>query len=165
MYPIRVRPNSEPEQSRPETAVNSQRKITSCDCCYYDQETAVNSEPKSKRARYEPDQEIKYIFFDERLKSFKNWPVEKKQKPFELADAGFYYSGEDDRVICFSCNGSLLSWVENDEPWTQHAFYYPWCSFILRNQRLGPQKTYTMLRRSNNRVLKSQTQSKNNDEW
>jgi hypothetical protein len=47
-----------------------------------------------------------------------------KQRPQELSDAGFYYSGKGDRVCCFSCGGGLKDWEEGDNPWEQHAISY-----------------------------------------
>lgn len=36
-----------------------------------------------------------------RLTTFRNWPRNRKQTPAALAEAGFYYGGEDDRVCIF----------------------------------------------------------------
>lgn len=65
-----------------------------------------------------------------RLLSFENWPVGIKQRPKELAEAGFFYTGQGDRVVCFSCNGGLYHWEEQDVPWEQHAKWYSDCDYV-----------------------------------
>lgn len=58
-----------------------------------------------------------------RLQSFADWPRSLKQKPAELAEAGFYYKGCGDSVVCFSCLAGLKDWEEEDDPWEQHALW------------------------------------------
>ena len=41
--------------------------------------------------------------------------------PSELADAGFYYTGQADRVKCFQCGLILHSWEPMGLPWHAHA--------------------------------------------
>lgn len=65
-----------------------------------------------------------------RLKSFEKWPTTLKQTPEALSDAGFFYSQERDRVICFYCGGSLSDWDENDDPWEQHAKWFSKCRYV-----------------------------------
>ncbi|XP_063700335.1 death-associated inhibitor of apoptosis 1-like [Culicoides brevitarsis] len=65
-----------------------------------------------------------------RLISFEDWPKTMKQKPKELAEAGFYYTGKGDRVACFSCGGGLKDWEEMDVPWEQHAMWYSKCEYL-----------------------------------
>ncbi|XP_055308585.1 death-associated inhibitor of apoptosis 1-like, partial [Sitodiplosis mosellana] len=65
-----------------------------------------------------------YAVETRRLRSFKDWPKALKQKPEQMADAGFFYTKMSDRVICFSCGGALKEWEDNDDPWEQHALYY-----------------------------------------
>jgi baculoviral IAP repeat-containing protein 7/8 len=65
-----------------------------------------------------------------RLISFEDWPKGLKQKPSELAEAGFFYSGKGDRVACFSCGGGLKDWEDVDIPWEQHALWYRDCQFL-----------------------------------
>ena len=77
--------------------------------------------------------------YQERLKTFKQlmWPVGLKQKPNMLAEAGFFYTGASDRVICFYCNGGLQNWEPRDFPFEEHAKYYPDCGFL--NLTMSPQ--------------------------
>lgn len=55
-----------------------------------------------------------------RMRSFKSWPPGLKQKPEELCDAGFFYSGKSDCVVCFSCGVFVGKWDANDNPWVEH---------------------------------------------
>ncbi|CRK95837.1 CLUMA_CG009286, isoform A [Clunio marinus] len=65
-----------------------------------------------------------------RLESYEDWPKTMRQKPQQLSDAGFYYTGKGDRVCCFSCGGGLKDWEENDDPWEQHAMWYGKCEYL-----------------------------------
>ena len=50
----------------------------------------------------------------------------------ELAEAGFYYTGESDRVHCFWCSLALDCWDPDDDPWRKHARFSPLCPWLLR---------------------------------
>ncbi|XP_045887027.1 E3 ubiquitin-protein ligase XIAP isoform X2 [Micropterus dolomieu] len=67
--------------------------------------------------------------FEERLGSFAGvqHPVDHER----LARAGFYSQGNGDQVLCFRCGGGLKSWQPEEDPWEEHAKYYPGCSFLL----------------------------------
>ncbi|EDW18028.1 death-associated inhibitor of apoptosis 1 [Drosophila mojavensis] len=71
-----------------------------------------------------------YAIESARLRSFEDWPRNMKQKPQQLAEAGFFYTGVGDRVRCFSCGGGLKDWDDNDEPWEQHALWLGQCRFV-----------------------------------
>ncbi|TDG50392.1 hypothetical protein AWZ03_003297 [Drosophila navojoa] len=71
-----------------------------------------------------------YAIESARLRSFEDWPRNMKQKPQQLAEAGFFYTGVGDRVRCFSCGGGLKDWDDNDEPWEQHALWLGQCRFL-----------------------------------
>lgn len=74
----------------------------------------------------------KYQSYDARLKSFDYWPISMRQTKEEMADAGFYYSGRGDGVLCYHCLGGLMNWESNDDPWIQHAKWFGSnCYFIL----------------------------------
>ncbi|NXO60442.1 BIRC1 protein, partial [Aramus guarauna] len=72
------------------------------------------------------------IFEDEgvRLDSFKTWPAEAHVEATALAKAGFFYTGEGDRVQCFNCAGCLKDWEEGEDPVKEHAKWFPDCQFI-----------------------------------
>ena len=37
-------------------------------------------------------------------------------------------------MICFSCRGGLKDWEKNDDPWLEHAVWYPGCEFLLNEK-------------------------------
>jgi len=65
-----------------------------------------------------------------RILSLEDWPKAIKQKPNELTEAGFFYSGKGDKVLCFSCGGGLKDWEVLDIPWEQHALWYQNCQYL-----------------------------------
>lgn len=40
------------------------------------------------------------------------------------------FVGVGDQVRCFHCDGGLRHWDPDDDPWTEHARWFPSCSFI-----------------------------------
>jgi hypothetical protein len=54
----------------------------------------------------------------------------------ELSEAGFYYTGVDDLVKCFHCNGGLQDWKANDNALLLHNKYYPNCNYSNLKKRL-----------------------------
>lgn len=72
----------------------------------------------------------KYSTLDARVRTFENWPIPQIQKPEILAEAGFYFTRPDDQVRCFHCNGGLRSWQKEDDPWFEHAKWFPQCNFV-----------------------------------
>lgn len=89
------------------------------------QQPAPFALPQQKRPEY-PN----YAIEAKRLESYEDWPKFMKQKPKELSDAGFFYTGKSDRVKCFSCGGGLKDWEAEDEPWEQHAMWYSNCEYL-----------------------------------
>ena len=66
-----------------------------------------------------------------RLESFKSsWPTNLTQTPENLSSAGFFYDGYSDNVKCFFCDGGLCNWESEDDPWTEHARWFPNCGFL-----------------------------------
>ncbi|XP_063534719.1 death-associated inhibitor of apoptosis 2 [Cydia strobilella] len=65
-----------------------------------------------------------------RLATFAEWPRGRPQGPDTLAEAGFFYTGQDDQVCCFYCDGGLGKWEASDEPWAEHARWFPGCGFV-----------------------------------
>lgn len=68
--------------------------------------------------------------FDCRLQTFARWPRDNHLTPESLASAGFFYVGTEDQVRCFHCDGGLLKWTAEDEPWGEHARWFPECHFV-----------------------------------
>ncbi|XP_078531418.1 baculoviral IAP repeat-containing protein 1-like [Lissotriton helveticus] len=67
---------------------------------------------------------------EERLHSFKGWPFYARTDPAALASAGFFFTDFKDTVQCFSCVGCLGNWEEDDDPWKEHAKWFPECTFL-----------------------------------
>ena len=66
-----------------------------------------------------------------RLESFTGkWPSDLPQTAQIMSSAGFFFAGYLDNVKCFFCNGGLCNWETNDEPWTEHARWFPNCGFL-----------------------------------
>ena len=57
-------------------------------------------------------------------------------QPKELADTGFYFLGSRDRTKCFYCGSGLHNWESTDDPWYEHAKWYPTCEYLLRKKGL-----------------------------
>uniref|UniRef100_A0A8C6ZIS9 RING-type E3 ubiquitin transferase n=1 Tax=Nothoprocta perdicaria TaxID=30464 RepID=A0A8C6ZIS9_NOTPE len=69
-----------------------------------------------------------------RLSTFESWPQYTEVHPQQLARAGFFYTGQGDMVRCFYCDGSVRNWEFGDDPWREHAKWYPRCEFLLRSK-------------------------------
>ncbi|KAH3795411.1 hypothetical protein DPMN_148961 [Dreissena polymorpha] len=82
--------------------------------------------------------------FHSRVDTFTNWPSHLKQRPTEMAVAGWYYTGDGDECICFACGGGLANWQQEDDPWIEHCKFkecpYLWEAkgddFINRHQEI-----------------------------
>lgn len=96
-----------------------------------------------------PPKRPKYASLDARLRTFTNWPISEIQRPEALAQAGLYFHNIDDQVRCFHCFIGLRSWQKEDDPWFEHARWYPQCQFVQLVK--GPnyvQQVQEMLRQS-----------------
>ncbi|KAJ1058260.1 hypothetical protein K5549_020101, partial [Capra hircus] len=70
--------------------------------------------------------------YEARIITFGTWmySVNKEQ----LARAGFYALGEGDKVQCFHCGGGLNDWKPSEDPWEQHAKWFPGCKYLLEEK-------------------------------
>eukprot|EP00118_Oscarella_pearsei_P024945 m.307174 g.307174 ORF g.307174 m.307174 type:complete len:675 (+) comp41984_c0_seq1:894-2918(+) len=68
--------------------------------------------------------------YDERIATFETWPAHLKLSPHRLANAGFYYGGQKDKVTCYSCGGRLQGWEWGDDPWTEHKKHFSNCNLV-----------------------------------
>lgn len=69
--------------------------------------------------------------------TFSNWPNHHMRATVEeLVDAGFLYLNEGDKLKCFYCNGGLQHWQYNEDPWFEHAKWYPNCEYLLQKKGL-----------------------------
>lgn len=71
-----------------------------------------------------------YSIGERRIESYVDWPISIKQRPPQLSDAGFFYTGKGDCVTCFSCGGGLKDWEIDNDPWEEHAIWYRKCAYV-----------------------------------
>ncbi|XP_052088207.1 baculoviral IAP repeat-containing protein 3-like isoform X2 [Mytilus californianus] len=71
----------------------------------------------------------------ERIASYTYWPVHPLFWPYPLALAGFFYTGTEHIVRCFTCDytASVNSWIPPENPSEAHARCSPDCSFVQGN--------------------------------
>ncbi|XP_053500174.1 baculoviral IAP repeat-containing protein 7 [Ictalurus furcatus] len=93
------------------------------------QRLAADEQVTTSQAAY-PDMEPE----DTRLTTFSNWPTSSSIQPDTLARAGFFYTGHSDNVKCFFCNGSLRNWEPGDDPWQEHAKWFPRCEYLMQSR-------------------------------
>jgi hypothetical protein len=74
--------------------------------------------------------DIRFNSFKARLMTYQNWPAYEIITPVMLSQAGFYFEEKTDFVRCYYCNGGVMDWVENDNPFIRHAQMYPDCLYI-----------------------------------
>ncbi|XP_050392201.1 baculoviral IAP repeat-containing protein 7-A isoform X2 [Patella vulgata] len=67
-----------------------------------------------------------------RIASYTMWPSGLSQTPQQLAKAGFFYAGSGDGVKCFHCGGRLVTWERGEDPWQEHAKWFPKCLYLLQ---------------------------------
>lgn len=46
----------------------------------------------------------------------------------------YIFLGTNDLVRCFHCGGGLTSWEAEDNPWVEHAHWFPQCVFLRQNK-------------------------------
>ncbi|KAG5336068.1 BIRC7 protein, partial [Acromyrmex heyeri] len=71
-----------------------------------------------------------YVNYAARLASYNKWPKTKSQAE-KLATAGFYYSGNRDKIVCYYCGGQFKNLDLNDDPWIKHAKWFHDCLFLV----------------------------------
>jgi hypothetical protein len=69
-------------------------------------------------------------FYEDRLKTFDLWSPQIQPNKFQLSSAGFYYTGKNDTVECFSCAVRLHQWGKEDDPLEEHKQHSPKCLFL-----------------------------------
>ncbi|XP_038673714.1 baculoviral IAP repeat-containing protein 2 isoform X3 [Scyliorhinus canicula] len=99
----------------------------------------INTEPqrtdeRSEMVRAMHPRHPEMQSYDIRLETFLRWPVRNCIQPEQLSRAGFYYVGQNDDVKCFYCDGGLRSWEAGDDPWVEHAKWFPRCEYLLQEK-------------------------------
>lgn len=91
---------------------------------------ALPADTPNRSVRMPGPVHLQYVSENARLLSFKDWPRSMRQKPEDLAEAGFFYTGQGDKTKCFYCDGGLKDWENDDVPWEQHARWFDRCAFV-----------------------------------
>lgn len=65
-----------------------------------------------------------------RLHTFSNWQYSNVITSYQLASAGFFYTGHGSKVECFSCGLTHQDWKKADLPLHVHRQRSPNCPFI-----------------------------------
>lgn len=92
---------------------------------------------------------IEFTTFASRLRTFDLFNAKHPNK-FVLCEAGFKFLGTADCVQCFNCGLLLYKWRTTDDPWKEHAFHSPYCSFVLLKK--GNQFIESVIREKQNIV-------------
>ena len=75
-----------------------------------------------------------FLYCQDRLVTFANWPKSRMIKAEELARAGFVFGGRDslhyDATQCFYCGIIVHSWNDKDTGWGEHKRHSPHCPYI-----------------------------------
>ncbi|XP_069133442.1 baculoviral IAP repeat-containing protein 2-like isoform X2 [Argopecten irradians] len=75
-----------------------------------------------------------YAVLTVRSSTFHGFPNHLDQTPIQMAKAGFFYAGYGDYVRCFYCGGCLRNWEPGDDPWVEHARWFPRCVYVKQNK-------------------------------
>ncbi|XP_071877342.1 E3 ubiquitin-protein ligase XIAP-like [Bombus fervidus] len=76
---------------------------------------------------------LKYLTYESRLNTFVAWPNTYIRSE-KLADAGFYYNGINDMVICHHCGIAIDNWSRGEDPCNRHATSSPGCCYIIKGR-------------------------------
>ena len=68
----------------------------------------------------------------DRYHTFETWPLHHFIKPYDLAKAGFVYTGYSDKVQCIECKIILKQFELDDIPMLEHTRWSPKCPFVLK---------------------------------
>ena len=70
-----------------------------------------------------------YLYYEDRLETFQNWPRQISPDKFSIAKAGLYNTGEGDIVKCFACGVRLHQWLASHTALAEHRKWSPHCAF------------------------------------
>lgn len=72
--------------------------------------------------------------YENRLETFKNGWLLTFITPIQMAKAGLYYMGKQDRVKCVLCLTEFDIWKRGVDPFVEHKRISPQCQFFNENQ-------------------------------
>uniref|UniRef100_A0A3P8SR03 E3 ubiquitin-protein ligase XIAP n=1 Tax=Amphiprion percula TaxID=161767 RepID=A0A3P8SR03_AMPPE len=83
----------------------------------------------------ETDNLCDFSLMNSRLDSFRGSSLAQQVPAERLARAGFYFTGQADRVRCFSCQKTVENWCNGDTPVERHKEVSPSCKFLSCTHR------------------------------
>ncbi|KAK3107492.1 hypothetical protein FSP39_015767 [Pinctada imbricata] len=90
----------------------------------------IEPPPVPKRKPSTPWKYPDYVYYAERLASFKDWPKYLKgPSKRDLARAGFVYTNVGDKVTCFWCGMTFKNWEPFDDAYKEHLKWSKDCTF------------------------------------
>ncbi|XP_076084056.1 baculoviral IAP repeat-containing protein 3-like [Mytilus galloprovincialis] len=114
--------------------INSQNMSTNNNCPASDYErNCTNNQADTDIQNLSP-RYVNYSPLQIRISSFEGWPGYLNQTPRAMALAGFLFAGYHDYTRCFHCGGGLRNWEAGDDPWVEHARWFPQCGFLKQNK-------------------------------
>jgi len=72
--------------------------------------------------------------FENRLRTYQGWKL-TFLTPYQMAEAGFYFIGTQDRVRCVYCTEEFDYWQRGVDPLAEHKRLSPECSFFVARAR------------------------------
>ncbi|KAL3847304.1 hypothetical protein ACJMK2_018221 [Sinanodonta woodiana] len=120
------------------------------------EDPGVNPMPQTMSER---PKHPEYAPLSSRVNSYSSWPVHLDQTPQQMGEAGFFYAGINDYTRCFHCGGGLRNWEPGDNPWIEHARWYPQCAYVLGKRG---QKFVAAVLKKQTELLAAQNAERNN---
>jgi len=75
-----------------------------------------------------------------RCRTYLLWPgwAPRSVEPARLAEAGLYFTGEEDAVRCYGCRETFSGWKDGDDPFDVHRRRRPTCPVVVSCRRPPP---------------------------
>uniref|UniRef100_T1JFM1 RING-type domain-containing protein n=1 Tax=Strigamia maritima TaxID=126957 RepID=T1JFM1_STRMM len=94
--------------------------------------TRIHDFPNFHNPKVECDNNGNLMKFERhRLDSYASWPANAPIEAKKLAKAGFFYTGNEFTVKCFSCKRTIDEWNFGDQAIQKHTILSPNCDFVL----------------------------------
>ncbi|KAE9522042.1 hypothetical protein AGLY_017562 [Aphis glycines] len=115
-------PNCNYFQSRPPYT------ITLTDIMRFIGDVGVVRDPYEYKYEYQKE----FVSLESRVRSFEKYKNSNSQNVLTLSQSGLVYigDGEEDQMVCFCCGHGLMWWEANDNPWVEHARWFPRCNYV-----------------------------------
>ncbi|KAK3585122.1 hypothetical protein CHS0354_034251 [Potamilus streckersoni] len=95
--------------------------------------TRARQEATSSQGDRKKIRSPEYSSYSVRLSTFARFPAIPGLDVNLIAAAGFYYTGNDDIVRCYACDGGLKRWEQEDDPWEEHCKWFPQCPHLIQS--------------------------------